>query len=159
MIAGTLWYVPGVVMGRPGWVFQFLKLQKRFKTKTSAFSTDAHSRFGSVVPNGVLGPPCIVRHTWLRNNGFSLVLEATHKASQGFDTEMKELLEGTEEISVSALICSQANLWFFLPNPPPYLISCDPPVLVGHLAVDLKNADDVLLTPIFLCLSRTAVIL
>ena len=73
---------------------------------------------------------------------------------------MKELLEGTEENSVSAFICSQANLrFFYLVAAPPYLVSCDPPVLVGHLAVDLKNADDVLLTPIFLCLSRTAVIL
>ena len=32
-------------------------------TKTIAFSTNAHSRFGSVVPNGVLGPPRILRYT------------------------------------------------------------------------------------------------
>ena len=32
-------------------------------TKTSAFSTSAQSRFASVVLDGVLGPPRLVRHT------------------------------------------------------------------------------------------------
>ena len=32
-------------------------------TKTSAFSTNAQSRFASVVLDGVLGPPRLARHT------------------------------------------------------------------------------------------------
>ena len=32
-------------------------------TKRNAFSTNAQSRFASVVVGGVLGPPCLARHT------------------------------------------------------------------------------------------------
>ena len=51
-------------------------------TKTSAFSTNAHSRFASVVVDCVLGPPRLVRHTW-RCPCISVFSEATHEASRG----------------------------------------------------------------------------
>ena len=75
--------------------------------KTGAVSTNAQSRFASVVVEGVLGPPRLVRHTW-RCPCFSVVLGATHKASQGplkgavssqkaLQWSKTELLGGTEE--------------------------------------------------------------
>ena len=86
-----------------------------FRTmKTSAFSTNAQSRFASAVLSGVLGPPRLARHTW-RCPCISVVPEAMHgvrlrpwrgtmsaqKALQGSETEKSELLGGTEENSVS----------------------------------------------------------
>ena len=50
--------------------------------KTRGFSTSALSRFASFVIDGVLGPPCLVWHTW-RRPCISVVPEATHEASQG----------------------------------------------------------------------------
>ena len=48
----------------------------------SAFSTNAQSRFASVVVDGVLGPLRLARHT-LRCPCISVVPEATHEASRG----------------------------------------------------------------------------
>ena len=79
----------------------------------SAFSTNAQSRFGSVVIDGILGPPRLARHN-CRCPCISAVPDATHEASrgseksavsaqkafQGSETETRELLGGTEEDSV-----------------------------------------------------------
>ena len=84
--------------------------------KKSAFSTNAQSRFASVVLDGVLRPPRLSWHT-LRCPCFSVVPEATNEASrgplkgavsaqkalQGSETEPRELLGGTEENSVSPM--------------------------------------------------------
>ena len=67
--------------------------------KTSVVSTNTQSRFASVVLDGVLGPPRIARHT-CRCPCISVVPEATHEASRGSETEMRELLGGMEENSV-----------------------------------------------------------
>ena len=48
--------------------------------KKGAFSTNAQSRFASVVFDGVLGPPCLARHT-LGCPCFFAVPKTTHKAS------------------------------------------------------------------------------
>ena len=70
----------------------------------------------SAVFDDVLGPPRKAQHT-LHFPFFSVVLEATHKASQGplkgavsalkalrgSETETRELLGGTEENSVSPI--------------------------------------------------------
>ena len=75
----------------------------------SAFSTNAQSRFASVVVGGVLGPPRLARHTY-QCPCISVVPEATHEASQGpekgavsaqkalqgFETETRASLGGTE---------------------------------------------------------------
>ena len=81
----------------------------------SAFSTNAQSRFASVVVDGVLGPPRLARHT-RRCPCISVVPEATHgasrgpekgavsaaqKALRGSEIETRKLLGGTEENSVS----------------------------------------------------------
>ena len=80
----------------------------------SAFSTNAQSRFASVVVDGVLGLPRLARHT-CRCPCISVVPEATHEASRGpekgavsapkalrgSETETRELLGGTQENSVS----------------------------------------------------------
>ena len=77
---------------------------------------NAQSRFASVVADGVLGPLRLARHT-LRCPYISVVPEATYEASrgpekgavsaqkalQGFETETRELLGGTEENSVSPM--------------------------------------------------------
>ena len=82
----------------------------------SAFSTNALSRFASVVVDGVLGPPRLARHT-LRCPCISVVPEATHEASRGpekgavsaqkalrgSETGTRELLGGAEEDSVSPI--------------------------------------------------------
>ena len=96
----------------------------------SVFSTNAQSRFASVVVDGVLGPPRLTRHTW-QCPCISVVPEATHEASRGpekgavsaqkalrgSETEMRELLGGTEENIVSPMgghwFTLQANQWFF----------------------------------------------
>ena len=84
--------------------------------KTSAFSTNAQSRFASVVVDGVLGPPRLAQHT-CRYPCISVVPEATCEASRGPEkgavsaqkalrgskTETRELLGGTEENSVSQM--------------------------------------------------------
>ena len=80
----------------------------------SAFSTNAKSRFASVVVDSVRGHPCLARQTW-RCPSISVVPEATHearrgpekgavsaqKALRGSETETRELLGGTEETIVS----------------------------------------------------------
>ena len=80
--------------------------------ENNAFSTNAQSRFASVVIYAVLGPLRLEWHTW-QCPCFSIAPEATHEASRGplkrvvsapkalqeFETEM-ELLGGTEEKSV-----------------------------------------------------------
>ena len=104
--------------------------KSRIDVKKSAFSTNAQSRFASVVVDGVLGPPRLARHTW-RCPCISVVPEATHEASRGpekgavsaqkalrgSETETRELLGGTEENSVSPMrghwFALQANQWFF----------------------------------------------
>ena len=48
----------------------------------SAFSTNAQSRFASVVVDGVLGPPRLAQYTW-RCPCISVVPEAIHEASRG----------------------------------------------------------------------------
>ena len=71
-------------------------------------SNAAWSKFALVVVDGIQGPPSLARHTW-QCRCISAVLEATHEASQGSDTETRELLGGTTENSVSpkrgSLIC------------------------------------------------------
>ena len=82
--------------------------------KISVFSTNAKSRFASVVVDGVLGPLRLARQT-CRCPCISVVLEATHEASwgplkgsvsaqkalQGSEKETRRLLGGTEDNSVS----------------------------------------------------------
>ena len=82
-------------------------------TKRGTFSTNALSRFASVVLDGAPGPPRLMRHI-LRYPCISVVPEATHKASQGplkgavsaekalqgSETETGELLGGRKEIIV-----------------------------------------------------------
>ena len=85
-------------------------------TKRSAISTNALSRFASVVVDCVLGPPRLAQHTcWCPC--ISVVPDATHEASRGpekdavsaqkalqwSETETRELLGGTEENSVSPM--------------------------------------------------------
>ena len=81
----------------------------------------------------VLGPPCLVRHTW-RRPSFSLDTRKTsqgplkgvvsaQKALQGTDTEMIELLGGKEKISKSptrrSLIFPPGkSIIFYLSGPP-----------------------------------------
>ena len=80
----------------------------------SALSSNALSRFASVVVDGVLGLPRLARHTG-RYPCIAVVPEATHEASRGpergamsaqkalrgSETETRELLGGTEENSAS----------------------------------------------------------
>ena len=88
---------PGRGQGGPG-PSQFFRTTKR-----SAFSTNAQSRLASVVVDGVLGPPCLARHTW-RCPCISVVPEARH------EMETRELLGETAENSVSPKRCH----WFAL---------------------------------------------
>ena len=103
--------------------------QSRIGVK-SACSTNAQSRFALAVLDGLLAPPCLVRHNW-RCPCISVVLQATHMASrgslkgavsaqkalQGSETETRELLGGTEENSVPPMrghwFALQENRWFF----------------------------------------------
>ena len=99
--------------------------------KKSAFSTNTKSRFASAVFDGVLGTPHLARHTW-QCPCISVAPEAMHKASQvplkgamsaqkarqaTHETEIWELLGGTEENSVSPMrghwFALQENQQFF----------------------------------------------
>ena len=81
--------------------------------KTSAYLTNAQSRFAIVILDNVLRPPCLTQHN-RRCPCFSLVPEAmqeatlsapegavsAEKALQESETKTRELLVGTEEESV-----------------------------------------------------------
>ena len=74
------------------------------RCKKSAFSTNAQSRFTSVVVvDGVLGPPRLARHTWWCPC-ISVIPEATH------ETETRELL-GAKSFP---LICPPGKSMIFL---------------------------------------------
>ena len=80
-------------------------------TKTSVFSTNAQSRFASVVADGVLGPLRLARHvvavapeaTYKASRGPEKGAVSAQKALRGCETETRELLGGTEENSVSPM--------------------------------------------------------
>ena len=133
VISDTGWLPQALTVTNQVWsLTQFYSVdfsQLRISVKC-AFSTNAQSRFASVVVDGVLGPPRLARHTW-RCPCISVVPEATHEASRGpekgavsaqkalrgSETETRELLGGTEENSVSPMrghwFALQANQWFF----------------------------------------------
>ena len=103
----------------------------------SAFSTNAQSRFASVVVDSVLGPPRLVCHTW-QCPCISAVLEATHEASRGSEMETRELLGGTEENSVPPMrghwFALQANQWVFTKRKQKKIeLLVRPDVSLGHV--------------------------
>ena len=71
-----------LVLTRSGHKLISVDFHNQGLVQKSASSTNAHSRFASVVVDGVLGPPRLGRHT-LRCPCISVVPEAMHKVSQG----------------------------------------------------------------------------
>ena len=96
----------GVVKGGPE-PFQFFEATKR-----SAFSTNAQLRFSSVVLGGILGSLRLTWHTrqslyqmqhTRQGEGPCWALCQLKKPFQGSEPEMRELLGGTEDNSVSPI--------------------------------------------------------
>ena len=93
------WTRPGLVTNSILFCWLF-KIKDR--CKKSAYSTNAQSRFASVVVDGILGPSRLERHTW-RCPCISVVPEATS------ETETRELLGGTEENTVVSHLSGSAG--------------------------------------------------
>ena len=87
-----IWTSPSLQLKSKGFYNQFYNVQQGGQgglwlpivgtTEWSVFSTNAQSRFASVVVAGVPRPPHLARHTWWRPC-FYAVPEATHEASWG----------------------------------------------------------------------------
>ena len=104
IMTGRLYFTTGGEKGDPG-------PSNSFRIEKSSFLTNAHSRFASVVLDIILRPLCLSRYKLTMflvlcnsRNKSQVPLKGTvsaQKAIQGSETEIRELLEGTEQKSYS----------------------------------------------------------